>query len=67
VNARLLSVLALSAPCGDERAGGRRPLPHIRIFNAFPVGFIYFQLMDGAEAPYEHQHGATDESRTADF
>lgn len=48
-------------------ADGRRPPRHIRIFNAFPVGFIYFQLMDGAEAPDEHQHGATDESRTADF
>jgi hypothetical protein len=29
-----------------------RPRPRrIRIFNAFPVGFIYSRLMDGAEAP----------------
>jgi hypothetical protein len=29
-----------------------RLLPRrIRIFNAFPVGFIYSRLMDGAEAP----------------
>ena len=30
-------------------AGGRPPPRHIRIFNAFPVGFIYSRLMDGAE------------------
>jgi hypothetical protein len=48
-------------------AGGRPRPRHIRIFNAFPVGFLYSRLMDGAEAPYELQHGATDASRTADF
>jgi len=42
---------ACSVASGVVRSSLGIARDHTKIFNAFPVGFIYFRLMDGAEAP----------------